>query len=242
MKRALEEAKPHCKPRVLAVINPGNPTGSVLTHENIRKIIEFAYQEKLLIIADEVYQQNIYAKEAEFHSFKKVLREMNLELEIASVMSLSKGFMGECGLRAGYCELVDVDPSVRAIFLKMLSARLCCSVLGQIGLDCVVNPPKPGEASYELFCAERDAVLKDLKQKARLAADSLNAIEGVQSNSVAGAMYAFPSITIPPKAEQAAKEAGQKPDFFYALRLLEQTGVCIVPGSGFGQRPGKKVI
>lgn len=238
LKRSLNEARPHCVPRVLAVINPGNPTGSVLTRENIRQIVRFAHEERLLIIADEVYQQNVWAEGAEFHSFKSVMRELGIQHELASMMSISKGFMGECGLRGGYCELVDVDPAVKAIFLKMLSARLCCSVLGQVALDCIVNPPKAGEPSYELFVRERDGVLKDLNEKARLVAQSLNAIEGIQTNSVAGAMYAFPRITIPAKAIEAARQAGQQPDFFYAMRLLEQTGVCIVPGSGFGQRPG----
>merc|ERR1712150_461212 len=37
---------------------------------------------------------------------------------------------------------------------------------------------------------------------------------------------------------ERAKEAGQAPDVFYAFQLLENTGICIIPGSGFGQRPG----
>lgn len=51
-------------------------------------------------------------------------------------------------------------------------------------------------------------------------------------------MYLFPSITLPPKAMEAANAAGRKPDEYYALRLLDATGVCIVPGSGFGQKEG----
>lgn len=42
----------------------------------------------------------------------------------------------------------------------------------------------------------------------------------------------------PPQACEAAKAAGQVPDVFYAFQLLENTGICVVPGSGFGQRPG----
>ena len=49
-------------------------------------------------------------------------------------------------------------------------------------------------------------------------------------------MYLFPTITLPSKAIVAAKAAGRQPDEFYALRLLDATGVCIVPGSGFGQK------
>lgn len=51
-------------------------------------------------------------------------------------------------------------------------------------------------------------------------------------------MYLFPTITIPEKAVPAAEAAGMQPDAFYALRLLEATGICVVPGSGFGQKPG----
>ena len=43
---------------------------------------------------------------------------------------------------------------------------------------------------------------------------------------------------LPPKALEAAKKAGQVPDVFYAFQLLEKTGICIVPGSGFGQQEG----
>ena len=45
-------------------------------------------------------------------------------------------------------------------------------------------------------------------------------------------------MMLPPKAIEAAKEAGQPADVFYAFQLLENTGICIVPGSGFGQKPG----
>ena len=54
----------------------------------------------------------------------------------------------------------------------------------------------------------------------------------------AGAMYAFPRLHLPNKAIAKAKEVGQAPDVFYAFQLLENTGICIVPGSGFGQYPG----
>ena len=51
-------------------------------------------------------------------------------------------------------------------------------------------------------------------------------------------MYLFPSITLPPKVIAAAEAVNRRPDEFYALRLLDATGVCVVPGSGFGQKEG----
>lgn len=59
-----------------------------------------------------------------------------------------------------------------------------------------------------------------------------------QANPAMGAMYVFPRITLPEKAIKAAKNAGQEPDVFYAFKLLEATGICVIPGSGFGQIPG----
>ena len=63
-------------------------------------------------------------------------------------------------------------------------------------------------------------------------------LQGISCNTVQGAMYAFPQIKFPEKALAAAKEAGQPADVFYAFHLLEATGICIIPGSGFGQQPG----
>lgn len=221
----------------MVVINPGNPTGSVLSKTNIEDIIRFTAKHQLMIIADEVYQHNIYAEGAQFYSFKKTMTEMNVKIELASLMSASKGYMGECGLRGGYCEFVNLEPSVKRMFLKMLSARLCSSILGQAALDCIVDPPKPGDSSYELHQKEKEAILQSLKEKAKLAAETFNSIPDMKSNEVAGAMYAFPQIVLPPKLIEAAKKEKVEPDFFYAMNLLETTGICIIPGSGFGQRP-----
>ena len=49
-------------------------------------------------------------------------------------------------------------------------------------------------------------------------------------------MYLFPTINLPPKAVEAAKAEGRAADEFYSLALLDATGVCVVPGSGFGQK------
>lgn len=98
LERALNSEREKCVPRVICVTNPANPTGLVLTKENIQEIIKFAYDNKLFIMADEVYQDNIYHANFEFHSFKKVLCQMGepyKSMELASFMSCSKGYMGK---------------------------------------------------------------------------------------------------------------------------------------------------
>ena len=69
-----------------------------------------------------------------------------------------------------------------------------------------------------------------------------NTVQGAKNGARTGYgmtfMFYFRQITLPEKALEAAKEAGQPGDVFYAFNLLESKGICIIPGSGFGQRPG----
>lgn len=51
-------------------------------------------------------------------------------------------------------------------------------------------------------------------------------------------MYLFPTIRLPKKAVDAAAAEGRQPDELYAMQLLEATGICVIPGSGFGQAEG----
>lgn len=61
-------------------------------------------------------------------------------------------------------------------------------------MDCVVNPPRPGEPSFESFEEEKMGVLKSLAERAKLVADTFNSIPGMSCNPVQGAMYAFPQV------------------------------------------------
>jgi alanine transaminase len=86
-------------------------------------------------MADEVYQDNVYAEGMKFHSFKKVACQMGppySEVEIASFYSTSKGYMGECGARSGFLEVVNLDPLVKLELDKLASVRLCSSAVGQV--------------------------------------------------------------------------------------------------------------
>nr|AHB50502.1 alanine transaminase [Mayetiola destructor] len=241
LERAVNSDREKCVPRVICIINPANPTGLVLTKKNIQEIIQFAYENKLFIMADEVYQDNIYHDNFEFHSFKKVLFEMGEPyqcMELASFMSCSKGYMGECGIRGGYVELTNFDPDVKEVYDKMAHTTKCSTTLGQVAVDVLVNPPKVGEPSYAKWYTEKTNVLKSLQKRAHLVVETLNTFEGFTCPTIRGAMYAFPRAHFPPKSIQAAKRAGQSVDSFYAYRLLEEYGVCIVPGSAFGHKPG----
>lgn len=102
----------------------------------------------------------------------------------------------------------------------------------------MVNPPVEGDPSYPQYQAEYDGIFNGLKTRADALFEAFKQMEGVECQSPQGSMYLFPTIRLPQKAHEAAKKEGKGPDEFYAMRLLDATGVCIVPGSGFGQREG----
>lgn len=280
--------------RAIVVINPGNPTGASLSSEAVRSVLEFAAEEKLVVLADEVYQTNVFI--GKFTSFKKGLRDLQKEqpkkfdnVELASLNSISKGMVGECGHRGGYFELVGFDQEVQAQVYKFVSIMLCPPVIGQCLVEMQVNPPKEGDPSYPLYRKEYDSTEQGLKERATALFEAFKQMEGVVCQSpqvslpppsspfllhpssstylppthpnsspppqsilnslkltkttppapkIQGSMYLYPTITLPPRAIEQAKKENRAPDEFYCFRLLDATGVCVVPGSGFGQKEG----
>ena len=232
-------------PVAIVVINPGNPTGSVLSAENVRMIIRFARARGLSIIADEVYQENVYVSTLRFHSFASVMADMReREVSLFSLHSVSKGFLGECGHRGGYVEFRNIPDDVMAEFVKLQSISLCANLSGQVATYMMVAPPRQGDESYETYVRERNAVLSELKAKAEILGNGIAGIDGLSVDIPQGAMYAFVRLTLPPGENTSTMTTEQrlayeeKRDTQYCLALLEQTGICVVPGSGFGQMPG----
>lgn len=217
--------------KAIVVINPGNPTGAILAEHSIHEVIDFAEEHGLLIIADEVYQHNVYG--AEFVSFARVLGKR--EVSLFSLHSTSKGFYGECGHRGGYLEVRNV-PGLQGyeldfldVLLKRASVSLCPNTVGQAMTYLMVAEPRPGTPPWDRFVVERDAVLAALHDKATLIREAFGEMRGVECFGHIGAMYLFPRLTGLP--------AGTT-DFDYCMALLEETGLSTVNGSGFHQRSG----
>lgn len=240
LKRSLDEARDSgvCV-RAVVVINPGNPTGQVLSRDNIASIVSFCQENRLVILADEVYQTNVYVEDKPFVSFKRVVNDMGSDVELASFHSVSKGVMGECGMRGGYVELFNMGSEVRDLTYKVLSVSLCSNVLGQAAVDLMMNPPQTGEPSYDQYQEEVNNIFNSLKRKSIKLSKALNSFEGITCNRSEGAMYLFPRVEMPRKAElEAHSQNMASADVLYCFELLESTGICVVPGSGFGQRKG----
>ncbi len=229
--------------KAIVVINPGNPTGQVMSQENLKDIVKFCHENKLVILADEVYQINTYTGKP-FVSFKKTIHDMGApynQQELISFHSTSKGLLGECGLRGGYMELENIDPFAQSQILKLRTICLCSNTVGQIMTEVMVNPPKEGVNSAEVveqYTREKEMILGGLKKRSKLLTEKLNSIPGLKTNELEGAMYAFSRIFLTESAIKAAKEKNLAPDMMYCLEALEETGLVLVPGSGFKQKEG----
>jgi alanine transaminase len=232
------------KVAAMVLINPGNPTGQVLKPENVRDVVQFCARHNLVLLADEVYQENVYEPGSVFCSAKRAAYDCGLldsdsAFELVSFHSVSKGVFGECGRRGGYMELVGIQPDVQDMIYKLASSFLCSTVSGQIMTSLMVRGPKKGDESYDSHEAEKAAVFDSLKRRANIVSAGLNSIDGFSCRPAQGSMYCFPSVQMPHGALLEAERQKTTPDTLYAVSLLHETGICVVPASGFGQRDGR---
>ena len=188
MREALQKARSEgTDVRALVIINPGNPTGQCLPLEQMQDLVKFAYEERLVLMADEVYQTNVFDKSHRpFYSFKKVAKELGEpyanNLELVSFHSMSKGQIGECGRRGGFFEIVNFDESAVDQVYKLASIQLCPGLSGQIGIDLMVDPPKEGDESYKQYSEEISTIHTALRQRSQEICKAFEKMEGVTCN------------------------------------------------------------
>ena len=105
-----------------------------MSREDLEEIIKLCHEENIMILADEVYQQNVYKPGKEFVSMRRVLHELgepySHEVELVSMNSVSKGVLGECGLRGGYMETHNLSNRAEQILYKLKSIELCSNTIG----------------------------------------------------------------------------------------------------------------
>eukprot|EP00920_Eleutheroschizon_duboscqi_P039293 GHVT01094637.1.p1 GENE.GHVT01094637.1~~GHVT01094637.1.p1 ORF type:complete len:459 (+),score=108.99 GHVT01094637.1:48-1424(+) len=183
--------------KALVVINPGNPTGSLLSLETCKEIVNVCDELRLVLLADEVYQENIYKQHATFHSMRKVSLMLEKPIELFSFHSCSKGVAGECGVRGGLVQASNVAAEALGQLYKLMTINLCANIAGQALMTAILSPPVQGEPSFELFQRETSSILSSLREKSLLVGSALNGMAGVTCQSIDGAMYAFPASPFP---------------------------------------------
>ncbi|KAJ8276875.1 hypothetical protein GJAV_G00068890 [Gymnothorax javanicus] len=228
--------------RVLYIQNPGNPTGHVQSWKSIEEVIRLAAEERLLLLVDEADQDSVCGEGSEFVSYKKVLFEMGPghsdTVELMSFHSVSQGFMGEGGLRGGYVEMCNVDPAVAFTFETLLTMDTGPSVPGQVTLGVMTDPPGPGDPSHAVYVEEVQTIQRTLVRNFRQVQEMLVTLPGVSYQPPMGGRYVFPRLHLPTAALEHAKSLGVEADQLYCRKLLEEEGLCVGPGSEFGQKQG----
>lgn len=143
------------------------------------ELLELCVAKGIPIMADEVYQENVWQECKSFTSFRKVALDRKLPATLFSLHSISKGFLGECGHRGGYLDVLNVAQQVLVQMKKLMSISLCSNTVGQLLVAAMMTPPRDGEASYALYEAEKGAVLASLKRRAKQLVEGLRTLEGV---------------------------------------------------------------
>ncbi|KAM4740052.1 alanine aminotransferase 1 [Anableps anableps] len=241
--RALTTSRGRCEPRAIYISNPGNPTGHLQNWESIKKVIKFAAAERLLLLVDEVYQDSVYAPNREFISYKKVLFEMDKHLrdtvELVSFHSLSCACVAECGLRAGYMEVVNMDSGVMHFVDTMLCTDINAPVTGQLVLELMLSPPNPSDPSYNTFAHETLLTGATLAQNSQRALKLLNDLPGMSCRPAMGGIYLYPHLDLPSEIREQAEVGkgamlGLEADVLYCQMLLEEEGLIIGAGQDDG--------
>jgi alanine-synthesizing transaminase len=198
--------------RAIVAIDPNNPTGAVYPAAIRRTIIELAEQHGLVILADEVYG------DLGFDGNVPLLGTLDLDAPIISFSSLSKAYLAP-GWRAGWM-VVGTTPRLDAVLSaikKLADGRLCSTGPMQYAIAAALT----GDRSHQ------DVFRRELRVRAQLTTERLNAIEGMRCVAPRAAFYAMPSVALPPG----------RTDEDFVLALLRRTGILCVYGSGFGLPP-----
>ena len=171
-KRDLIEAAITPKTKAICCLSPGNPTGRVLTLEDMKLVGEIAKEHDLWIISDEVYREFVYDG-GEAHSFGQL---PDLADRVVLVDSVSKRWSA-CGARIGAA--ISKNRDFMDALLKLAQGRLCVPTLEQVGAAALYRMDKSyydkAKAEYE---ARRDA-----------AYDEISKIPGVVCQKPAGSFY-----------------------------------------------------
>ncbi len=204
--REMLEEKVTERSKMLIVCNPCNPTGHVLTAQELRDIADFALAHDLLLIADEIYEKLLY--DGRTHLSLGAVPE--IRDRVITLNGLSKS-AAMTGWRIGYSAS---DPALARVMLK----------LQQNSLNCTAAFTQT--ASIAAFdCAEEtEAMRRSYLERRDLICDGLNAIPGVTCPRAEGAFYAFFRVDY---RGMSAEEL--------ADHILEKAGVLVVPGTAFGE-------
>jgi len=194
-------------PRTKAILlgYPNNPTGAVMSRDTMQEIAELAIERDILVLSDEIYDRLVYGVEHTCVPSLPGMRDRTILLG-----GFSKNY-AMTGWRIGYtCAHADLLAAMRKVHqYTIMSAPTASQAAAVVALE-------QGDKHVEAMRQEYD-------RRRRLIVDGFNTL-GLDCFEPRGAFYAFPSITA----------SGMNSDDF-AMRLLEEEEIAVVPGEAFGK-------
>jgi len=195
------------KTRMLIVNTPQNPTGGVLTEEDVKFVCELAHKHDLLVVSDEIYSQLVYGFEHVSPLSHPGMRERTVLMD-----GLSKSY-AMTGWRLGYA----VAPRALAAKLDqlMINSSSCAAGFTQMAAIEALSAPESEHAVARM--------VKVFEHRRNLVVDGLNEIPGMRCARPQGSFYVFPNI-----------EGTGFDEHDLSDRLLAEAGVAVLPGTAFG--------
>lgn len=165
--------------RAIMITNPGNPTGTVMSRDELKLMLDIAREHDLFLICDEVYREFVYGGE----ELMSVLQFPGYEENVIVIDSVSKRFSA-CGARVGM--LISRNRAFLAQALKMCQCRLSVATVDQIA----------AAALYGLDGSYFDAVRAEYKRRRDLFVEKLGRIPGVIFSEPKGAFYVMAALPV----------------------------------------------
>ena len=203
--------------RAILITNPGNPTGVVLSEEEMRMIADIAKENDLYLICDEVYREFCYDDK---FGVPCMGRFDDLDEHLVIIDSVSKRFSA-CGARVG-C-VITKNKDLQQAVLKFCQSRLAVATLDQIGAAALYS------VDEDFFRRSKE----EYRRRRDLVVDRLRHISGVEVTEPMGAFYVMASLPVD-NADKFQR---------WLLQSFDDNGdtVMFAPGAPFYETPGKGI-
>jgi tyrosine aminotransferase len=213
----------HSQIRAIVINNPSSPTGSVFSEKHLREILAFALRHQLPIVADEVYGDLTFGLN-KFHPMAEIAAQNGRRVPVITTSGLSKQFMIP-GWRVGWLAFHDnIQRSLKNVeegAHRLAQVSHGVSHLTQSVIPCLLQPAStPGLMEW------KENYRSTLEYQAMLLCSSLNDNYSLKVAPPQGSMYAIVKINV--------DRLDIVDDMDFALKLVQEENVFVLPGSSFG--------
>ena len=200
------------KTKMIILNSPQNPTGGVLTEDDLKEIAAVAIKNNIWVFSDEIYCQMVYDGD-----FKSIISLPGMKERTILADGFSKSY-AMTGWRLGF-GVVNAELSAHFTRLAINSVSCTATFTQMAGLEALEGSQEESIEMIEEFKVRRDLIV-----------DALNGIEGISCRKPAGAFYVFPNVT------EACKKLKLKDSNEFQQYLLYEAGVAVLARTCFGSR------